>query len=124
MTTGQVAIVVALIGAFASIGKVWVESAANKAGVESNKVAVQKLGDSTTGTLEDGQKLCSLFDPNKWRDNVVVPKSWSKDICMSLGVKVGATRYQLGCVFSNSAELGADVAINQTAPSPARTCGW
>ena len=108
-----VPVIVALIGAVASIG------AAYSTASYKTKEEVKPLQQNSVGSLTEGQKLCSVVIPNVFRDSLIVPKSWKLDTCRWFQVQVGAYQYQLGCVFEDSVSWGdANGAI------PQRNCGW
>ena len=140
MKSGSVAIVVALIAALAGVAKVWIEVDATKSAVQTNKTEIQKnktavelneadvrkLGVSTLGPLEDGQKLCRAVWPGHFTDGLVVPRSWTADNCAAYASKVGGTEYWLGCIRPNSVEFGSPASSGpiQPAGKPATNCGW
>ncbi|HMV64207.1 MAG TPA: hypothetical protein PKE01_12775 [Rhodocyclaceae bacterium] len=65
------AVVIALIGALASVVVAWI-TANQKA-----KEETAPLRPLSIGSLVEGQKLCSIFVPNMWRDNMIIPKTWT-----------------------------------------------
>jgi hypothetical protein len=85
----------------------------------------QALEDASVGSLEDGQKVCSVVDPNNWRDSMIVPKSWTAKQCQNYQEETRAVNHQLGCAFRDELVLGEQVGnLAQLAMPPARDCGW
>jgi hypothetical protein len=118
MANNRGVVVAALVVAFVALGLIGAQTAGNKKTLDS-------LQETTRGTSERGQKICSCFVPGNWRDSMVVPESWTKDLCLKFGLKTGATSIQLGCVFSNDVEFGAETELRTaSAAPPARNCGW
>jgi len=66
-----------------------------------------------------GQKLCSAIVPGNWRDTILVSNEWKPETCASFGYAIGATQFQLACVFPDSFSWGG---VNGGAPEP--NCGW
>jgi hypothetical protein len=92
------------------------------------KQQTASLQQASLGNLSGGQKLCSIFVPNLWRDNLIVPQQWNTENCEDLERKMGATQFQLGCVYSNFISLGDpfDNTVSHDSPKrkPPRDCGW
>ena len=65
-------------------------------------------------------KLCSAVVPGNYRDSISVPSTWTPDQCRRYASSVGASIYQLGCIFERSFSWGG---LNGT-PPPSNTCGW
>ncbi|MEZ4864346.1 MAG: hypothetical protein R3C14_23740 [Caldilineaceae bacterium] len=97
-----------------------------------NDTLVLNFGqDFSGGTVIDGplsvgggvqlsaQKLCSVISAGYWRDSIMVSSSWSPDTCRRFRDAVGATQYQLACVFADDFSFGD---VNGGAPSA--NCGW
>lgn len=64
-------------------------------------------------------KTCSIIGSTNWRDTIPVSQLWTTETCNQYRMAVGATNYQLGCIFDNSFSLGEN---NGGKPSP--NCGW
>jgi hypothetical protein len=91
-------------------------------GVKQSQQQVAQLQASTPGTLEEGQKLCiSIADTGgrNSKDGVIVPKSWTINLCRDYMLKTKGAKFQLGCVYSHGLTLGEE---NGSTPSP--NCGW
>jgi hypothetical protein len=56
---------------------------------------------------QTGCKICSDFLPGVWRDTFVVAKTWTPATCQAYSIFVGATNWQLGCMYSNAFLYGA-----------------
>lgn len=99
----------------AADGKEWLPSAD---GEEPAAEVAQKI----TGT----SKVCSAIAANNWRDSIVVPNSWSVNLCRTWGSSIGATTYQVGCEFDGPANFswGPVASIGVIAGAPAANCGW
>lgn len=65
------------------------------------------------------QKVCSGYVVSNFRDTISVPSGWSAGSCQSWAKDIGATEYQLGCVFNKSYSWGIP---GGGTPSP--NCGW
>jgi hypothetical protein len=65
------------------------------------------------------QKVCSPVVGNQWRDTVIVPATWTKETCNNYRGQLGASAYNLACIFENSYSFGDN---NGGIPSP--NCGW
>lgn len=141
------AITVALITALGGVASVWVQVQGQKAQLEAQMEQVRTQGSklseqsqtltnqesqigstqekiatlqsNVVGSLEEGQKICSVVDPGNFRDSFLVPRSWKKETCINYGKVVAAPNIQIGCVFSNSVELG-----QFGATPPTKNCGW
>ncbi len=66
-----------------------------------------------------GVKLCSVFVPDTWRDTMQVPQEWQAETCKSVVPHLGATAYQLGCMFKDGVSFGP---VNSGTPLP--NCDW
>ena len=53
------------------------------------------------------QKVCSPVVGNQWRDTIIVPATWTKETCNNYRAKVGASAYNLACIFENSYSFGS-----------------
>jgi hypothetical protein len=113
MTKEQAGIGAALIAAVGSIVVALIQNS-----------SLAELKRSSPGSLEDGQKICSIFAPGIWRDSLIVPKSWTRDNCTALGLKMVALEYQVGCAFPNAVEFGSKDVLSGRASDPPRNCGW
>lgn len=112
-TTLLIPVVVALIGAVASIGAAWITAS------YKTKEEVRPLQQASMGSLAEGQKLCSVIIPGVFRDSLVVPRNWKPNTCRQFQMDVGAFQYQLGCVFDDAVSWG-DV----NGGIPKKNCGW
>ncbi|HEY2377621.1 MAG TPA: hypothetical protein VGH98_16700 [Gemmatimonadaceae bacterium] len=102
--------VAALIGALGSIAVSVIQTeAANK---------------RSLGSLEEGQKLCHVDWPYHFADGLVVPKSWSINVCLDYAKLGGATEYAIGCVFADGIVLSPNVVLGAVPQTPTRNCGW
>jgi len=81
---------------------------------KTKKVAIDKSGGIQFGF----QKVCSVLVGNTWRDTLLVPSTWTAATCDRLRSTLGASAYQLACIFEN------DFSIGQGSGIPARNCGW
>ena len=68
-----------------------------------------------------GQKLCSVFVPDGWRDSIPVPQSWRWSDCRDYAASVGATQIHLMCVFSQGAPK---FSMGGPGRPPQPDCGW
>jgi hypothetical protein len=64
-------------------------------------------------------KVCSIIVPNMWRDNTLVPSSWTVATCHRFATSMGAWNYQVGCILPDVVVLGP---VDGGVPSP--NCGW
>jgi len=82
-----------------------------------------------------GRKLCMSFRPPTFGDMgtgeggampLYVPAKWSAQSCANQALKFGATRFRLGCVFSDHASLGVFISAtdNPSIAKPDENCGW
>jgi hypothetical protein len=108
-----VPILVAVIGAVASIATAWITASFTA------KEEVRPLQQNAVGSLTEGQKLCSVVIPGAFRDSLIVPRSWKSVTCRQFQAQVGAYQYQLGCVFDEDTSWG-DV----NGGIPKINCGW
>jgi len=81
----------------------------------AQKVVIDHAG----GIKFTNQKICSIFVGNVWRDNLLVPSSWTAATCNRLRSTLGASGYQLGCIFENDFSYGP---VGSGIPTP--NCGW
>ena len=68
------------------------------------------------------RKLCSAVVGGNWRDTLPVPNTWTWRDCESYAEAVGATQFQLGCVFSRGAPKFSFGDAEGFPPE--RNCGW
>ncbi|HYF54460.1 MAG TPA: hypothetical protein VEA41_09400 [Salinarimonas sp.] len=68
-----------------------------------------------------GQKLCSVYAPNAWRDTIPVPATWSWRDCRDYARLVGATHIHLICVFSRGEPK---TSLGGPGELPEPDCGW
>jgi hypothetical protein len=97
MKVEPTAIAVTLIGFVGSITGAWI-MASNKAESKAQEVAtaqVQQIVDLNK------TKVCSIFKPEMWRDNILVPQSWKPETCKRFAEVMVAWNFQLGCVFED-----------------------
>jgi hypothetical protein len=86
--------------------------------------------DDGTGAV----KVCSPVAMPRWRSMIPVPKTWTFLDCMGFSGEMGATHFQLGCLFANVTPhaqkyaWGAVVKIEKNALAkpqpPMPNCGW
>jgi hypothetical protein len=83
---------------------------------QDKKVSIDKSG----GIHFKFQKVCSILVGGAWRDNLLVPANWTAATCDRLRSKLGASAYQLACIFDN------DFSISSSGSSrpPEPNCGW
>jgi hypothetical protein len=110
--TSWLALAVAVVTAAGGVLQIW--------------LPLQKLKEESAGSLADGQKLCRAVWPDHFSDGLVVPKNWSADNCAVYASKVGGTQYFLGCIRSNSVEMGTGASTQPIAAAgkPTSNCGW
>ncbi len=101
-------VLVALIGLAGSLAGAWL-TASHQAETKTQQV----LAVNST-------KICSIFKPELWRDNTIVPQTWKADTCKKFSDAMGAWNYQLGCIYDDEVVLGAA----NTGNGPMRNCGW
>jgi hypothetical protein len=97
--------------------------------------------DTTPSTTPERVRVCSAVVPNNWRMAMPVNDNWLADDCMYYAISVGATHYQLGCIFRvytggpsvvpgsrpQKFSWGALAQIGQPRDGnivPVPTCGW
>jgi hypothetical protein len=105
------------------------------AGLAAGPVAAQVPGaalnaDDGTGVV----RVCAPVAMPRWRSMIPVPKTWTFLDCMSFAGEMGATHFQLGCLFTNVTPhaqkyaWGAMVQIQKSALAksepPLPNCGW
>lgn len=81
---------------------------------QTKKVIIDKSG----GIHFEFQKFCSILVGGTWRDNLLVPSGWTAVTCDRLRSRLGASSYQLGCIFGN------DFSIGSGSRPPEPNCGW
>lgn len=102
-----------------------------KVALKLTSIALLLLASTTSGVLASRQKICSPIEPEKWRAAIPVPREWTESDCRAFSTSVGATRYKLGCIFSEavgeryswSVEV-KEVTDPEAPPPPPRNCGW
>jgi hypothetical protein len=72
-----------------------VSLAAAPAGAQTPESALN--ADDGTGAV----KVCSPVAMPRWRSMIPVPKTWTFLDCMGFSGEMGASHFQLGCVFAN-----------------------
>lgn len=92
-------------------------------------------------TTPERVRVCSAIVPNNWRMAMPVNENWLADDCMYYAMSVGATHYQLGCIFRvysggprvvpgsrpQKFSWGAMVEVGQPRDGnvvPVPVCGW
>jgi hypothetical protein len=97
-------------------GSVWVAYIQTRVG---------KVEQESFGSIEDGQKLCVVAS-GTFRDSVIVPKSWTTDMCFLYMEKMGANNFRLGCVFAAQISLSSSkpTSAPDSADKPNPDCGW
>jgi hypothetical protein len=88
-------ILTAVISVVGSVAAAWI-TASNKAENTSKEII--------TGFRST--KVCSIYQPDLWRDNMLVPIGWKAETCKNVGQTVGAWNYQLGCIYEDTLLLG------------------
>jgi hypothetical protein len=86
-------------------------------------ITAQNKAQSTTKELIagfDSVKVCSVYQPNMWRDNTLVPMKWKAETCKNFGQTVGGWNYQLGCMYEDTLLLGKE----NSGQGPTPNCGW
>ncbi|MBN4096091.1 MULTISPECIES: hypothetical protein [Methylobacterium] len=97
--------------------------------------AAQSQGDALNADDGTGAvKVCSPVAMPRWRSMTPVPKTWTFLDCMGFAGEMGATHFQLGCLFANVTPhaqkyaWGAMVPIEKSAMAKAQppipNCGW
>lgn len=97
--------------------------------------AAQSTGDALNADDGTGAvKVCSPVAMPRWRSMTPVPKTWTFLDCMGFSGEMGATHFQLGCLFANVTPhaqkyaWGAMVPIEKSAMAkaqpPVPNCGW
>lgn len=120
---------------FALITRRTVVAAALLLGPGVRPGAAQSPGDALNA--DDGTravKVCSPVAMPRWRSMTPVPKTWTFLDCMGFSGEMGATHFQLGCLFANVTPhaqkyaWGAMVPIEKSAMAkaqpPVPNCGW
>ncbi len=104
-------------------------------GLTADPGAAQSSGDALNADDGTGAvKVCSPVAMPRWRSMTPVPKTWTFLDCMSFAGEMGATHFQLGCLFTNVTPYapkyawGAMVKIEKAAMAkpqpPVPNCGW
>lgn len=104
-------------------------------GMAADAGAAQNPGDALNADNGTGAvKVCSPVAMPRWRSMTPVPKTWTFLDCMSFAGEMGATHFQLGCLFTNVTPYaqkyawGAMVKIEKAAMAksqpPVPNCGW
>ncbi|MEL6059925.1 MULTISPECIES: hypothetical protein [unclassified Methylobacterium] len=99
------------------------------------RAAAQAPGDALNADEATGAvKVCSPVAMPRWRSMTPVPKTWTYTDCMAFSGEMGATHFQLGCLFTNVTPYaqkyawGALVQIETSALAkaqpPVPNCGW
>lgn len=94
----------------------------------------------TEETTPDTVRVCSAFVENNWRMAMPVNSHWLPEDCRQYALSVGATSFQLGCIFDSyrgGRNVGADrpqkfswgraIPVTRAAfagDTPLPTCGW
>ncbi|MCJ2066861.1 hypothetical protein MKK63_29845 [Methylobacterium sp. J-088] len=97
--------------------------------------AAQAPGDALNADASTGAvKVCSPVAMPRWRSMTPVPTTWTFVDCMAFSGEMGATHFQLGCLFANVTPhaqkyaWGAMVQIEKSALAkaqpPVPNCGW
>ena len=70
-----------------------------------------------TTTILGGVKVCSAVVPGNWRNDLPVPRAWTKAMCDAWAVgKILATGKNYGCLSDTGMKYDTDPNWN--------TCGW
>lgn len=104
-------------------------------GLALGPAAAQAPGDALNADESSGAvKVCSPVALPRWRSMTPVPKTWTFLDCMGFSGDMGATHFQLGCLFTNVTPhaqkyaWGALVQIEKSALAkaqpPVPNCGW
>lgn len=92
----------------------------------------------TEPAAEEPVRTCSAVVENNWRAVVPINNRWAARDCRQYAVSMGATSYQLGCIFSDYRGHGGGrqpqrfswgplIPISREAwggDQPVPTCGW
>jgi archaellum component FlaF (FlaF/FlaG flagellin family) len=79
----------------------------------------RKFRVGSTGTTDEGQKVCMVLKGNKWRDGMIVPMDWTINLCQDYQRKTGGDAFQLGCIYPSGI-----VIAHENGTTPDRDCGW
>ena len=101
----------------------------------TGSAAAQAQGDALNADDGTGAvKVCAPVAMPRWRSMSPVPKTWTFLDCMAFSGEMGATHFQLGCLFTNVTPYaqkyawGAMVQIDRSALAksqpPVPDCGW
>ena len=96
----------------------------NATGTEQEPSKIEAAAKSLDKVVGSGQKVCSIFHPNNWRDSLNVPSAFTSSACDDYRAKVGGTHLQLACLYSNGMAWGAAVPGGTAPPAPTQNCGW
>lgn len=108
--------------AFFVIAAAMIIPSACTVGSDGTEPDVSSQGDRTgevNQALTGAQKICSGISPGNWRDTLEVNDGWTASTCFAWTQSIGASQWQLGCVFDTSFSWGV---TNGGAPNP--NCGW
>lgn len=98
-------------------------------------VAAQAPGDALNADAATGAvKVCAPVAMPRWRSMSPVPRTWTFLDCMAFSGEMGATHFQLGCLFADVTPYaqkyawGPMVLIEKSALAKAQppmpNCGW
>jgi hypothetical protein len=73
---------------------------------------------TATSITFKSQKVCSPWTGSNWRDTVIVPATWTKELCSKFAKWQTADNYSLGCIT----DVGFNFGDGVNPPSP--NCGW
>ncbi|MGH1575286.1 hypothetical protein ACRAWG_37350 [Methylobacterium sp. P31] len=104
-------------------------------GLAATAAAAQTPGDALNADDATGAiKVCAPVAMPRWRSMTPVPKTWTFLDCMSFSGEMGASHFQLGCLFTNVTPYaqkyawGPMVRIEKSALAkaqpPVPNCGW
>lgn len=111
-------LVAASMGACATTdGDEWILSggSADEGAAATEAEAVADTAQALTGT----HKICSGVVPGNFRDSIPVPNGWNTGMCQSWASSIGATHWQLGCLFDGGYSWGVT-----NGGLPPNNCGW
>ena len=101
----------------------------------AGSASAQAPGDALNADAGTGAvKVCAPVAMPRWRSMTPVPKTWTFLDCMGFSGEMGASHFQLGCLFANVTPhaqkyaWGAMVQIEKAALAKAQppipNCGW
>ena len=67
--------------------------------------------------IPGGVKICSAVVPSNWRNDVQVPRAWTKQTCTAWAAQIGASGSNLGCLTDTG--IRYDMSGGNW-----NTCGW